>query len=203
MASVLGIERKFPDVIVAAFEARYGMAARGRLLDWEQVMVEYSAAPSSDKQAITNAFFNEIRWVSDQEHWGRRDYWATPMQMLGTNGGDCEDYSIAKYFTLTELAIPTDKLLITYVRAPRLKQTHMVLAFYPTPDADPLILDNLTGEIRLGSQRPDLIPVYSFNGDGLWKAVERGRGRRVGSAKGLNPWRRLLERMEDELERGG
>ena len=62
-----------------------------------------------------------LPWISDDEHWGKRDYWATPIEMLATNGGDCEDFSIAKYLTLTQLRVPSDKLRITYVRAPRLR----------------------------------------------------------------------------------
>ena len=197
--TVHGSEAKFAAAMVDAFGLRYGPGARRRLLDWESIMLEHRGQPSGDKRRAANDFFNAIPWISDDEHWGKRDYWATPMEMLGTDGGDCEDFSIGKYFTLAELRVPTAQLLITYVRAPKLKQTHMVLAFYPTPDADPLILDNLTGEILPGSQRADLIPVYSFNGTGLWKAVERGRGQRVGDANGLLAWRNVLGRMASEL----
>jgi hypothetical protein len=74
----------------------------------------------------------------------------------------------------------------------------MVLAYYPTPSADPLILDNDNQTIMRGSERTDLIPVYSFNGDGLWLAVQRSLGRRVRDASTLAQWRGLLERMEKE-----
>ena len=60
------------------------------------------------------------------------------------------------------------------VRAPKLRQTDMILADYLTPGADRLILDNLVGEIRLGSQRSDLVLDYSFNADGLGKPSSRG-----------------------------
>lgn len=39
----------------------------------------------------------------------------------------------------------------------------MVVAYYPAPDAEPLILDNLLTTILPASERPDLIPVFSFN----------------------------------------
>jgi len=68
---------------------------------------------------------------------------------LASNGADCEDFSIAKYFALKELGVPIQRLRITYVKAVRLNQAHMVLAYYPEPDAVPLILDNLEdGESR-------------------------------------------------------
>lgn len=183
---------------VEAFARRYGEPAKERLLDWQTLMSVNRTSAGGTKREVTNEFFNRIPWLDDAEHWGQADYWATPMEMIGTNGGDCEDYSIAKYFTLIEMDVPGAQLLITYVRAPALTQSHMVLAYYPTPDADPLILDNLIGEIRRGSERPDLIPVYSFNGDGLWVAVQRSLGRNVGDASRLAQWRDVLRRMEAE-----
>ena len=186
------------DEFLAVFSQRYGEAAKVRALGWQRLVLKYESDSDDMKRARTNEFFNRIPWLTDAEHWGKADYWATPMEMLGTNGGDCEDYSIAKYFTLIEMNIPGAKLLITYVRATTLKQSHMVLAYYSAPDSDPLILDNLVGEIRRGSERPDLIPVYSFNVDGLWVAVQRSLGRNVGDASLLAQWRDVLRRMESE-----
>lgn len=50
-------------------------------------------------------------------------------------------------------------------------QAHMVLAYHAQPHAEPVILDNLISELRPASRRPDLTPVFSFNGDGLWQGV--------------------------------
>lgn len=186
------------DETIRGFTTTYGREATRRLTDWQSVMRTNMGSPEDLKRKAANDYFNQIPWLTDDEHWGQADYWATPLEMIGTNGGDCEDYSISKYFTLLELEVPKEKLLITYVRAPALKQTHMVLAYYPTPDADPLILDNYNKTIMRGSERTDLIPVYSFNGDGLWLAVQRSLGRRVSDSSTLAQWRGLLERMEQE-----
>ena len=43
----------------------------------------------------------------------------------------------------------------------------MVLSYYPAPEAEPLLLDNLVAEILPASLRTDLRPVYSFNSEGL------------------------------------
>ena len=196
MPSSSGQIGNLDDAAIAVYANRYGEDARQRLFDWQSMMSRNGSETVQRKKEITNEFFNRIPWLSDSEHWGKADYWATPMEMLGSNGGDCEDYSIAKYFTLIGMEIPGSRLLISYVRAPALEQSHMVLAYYPTPDADPLILDNLVGEIRRGSERPDLIPVYSFNGNGLWVAVQRGLGKNVGDASRLAQWRDVLRRME-------
>lgn len=46
--------------------------------------------------------------------------------------------------------------------------------------------------------RTDLAPVYSFNGSGLWKSRERGRGDLLGKAVDLDLWANLLSRLPPE-----
>jgi len=186
-------------------ELRFGSAAKQRVSDWQTLIKSEQAAHDSEWDLIhtVNSFFNRIRFISDQKHWQREDYWATPIELLSTNGGDCEDFSIAKYFTLLEIGVPDERLRITYVKAIRLNQAHMVLAYYETPNSEPLILDNLTSRIKSASQRNDLLPVYSFNGSNLWMSKERGQGRRVaGGSQGINLWRDLNARMQQERNLG-
>jgi hypothetical protein len=71
-----------------------------------------------------------------------------------------------------------------------------VLTYYKTPNAEPVVLDNLREDILPASERDDLVPVYSFNGEGLWLSKERGRGRRVGSASRLSLWTDLASRLK-------
>ena len=142
-----------------------------------------------------NDFFNQIPYYNDIVHWGKEDYWATPVEALSSFGADCEDYSIAKYLSLKELGIPIERLRITYVRAKDLGESHMVLAYYPTPEAEPLILDNLTRELKPASQRPDLEPVYSFNDDDLW--LPSGAAKRGGASQ-VRLWRELKEKLARE-----
>lgn len=179
--------------------AGYEPGALDRLRAWQALIATYPNAPEVRQQGATNDFFNTIPWLSDEEVWGQSDYWASPVEMLGKNGGDCEDYSIGKFFTLKEMGVQEAKLLITYVRATTLNQAHMVLAFYPQPGAEPLILDNLDPVIRPASQRRDLVPVYSFNGTGLWRGIQQTRGTRAGSAKRLSGWRTMLRRLNSDL----
>jgi len=184
------------DALIEAVYREHGRRARNILMDWRALVARHRDADEMDKLRAVNRFFNRrIRFLSDQRHWGRRDYWATPVETMISRGGDCEDYAIAKYFTLRVLGVPDARLRITYVRARRLRQAHMVLAYYPQPGAEPLILDNLTRRIRPASRRRDLTPVYSFNGTHLWMAKARGAGRRVGSARRMNNWAGLLRRM--------
>ncbi|MBL8328317.1 MAG: transglutaminase-like cysteine peptidase [Rubrivivax sp.] len=124
-----------------------------------------------------NQFINRrVGFATDRAAWNAEDYWASPLETLGKGQGDCEDYAIAKYFALVAAGVPAGRLRLVYVRAilpaswglPPGPQAHMVLAYYPDLEAEPQILDNLMAEIRPASRRPDLTPVFSFNGEGLW-----------------------------------
>ena len=126
---------------------------------------------------------------------GKRRLLGTPIEMLSIGAGDCEDYSIAKYFTLKQLGVDEAKLRLTYVKAVEIGQAHMVLTYFEHRRAVPLVLDNLITEIKPATQRPDLIPVYSFNGTGLWLAKARGEGQRVGDSSRLSLWEDLEKRM--------
>lgn len=186
----------FDAATLRAVETRYGPSAAQRVRAWRDLIERDRGLPLAAKLEAVNDFFNQLEFVDDLTHWGRADYWATPVEFLATGGGDCEDFAIAKYFTLLELGVPESRLQITYVKAVRLNQAHMVLAYYATPAADPLVLDNLVGTIRPGSSRADLVPVYSFNGQGLWVSRARGLGKRVGGAERLSLWQDLMTRME-------
>lgn len=195
--AVIGIE--LSSRLLEFIAQEYGQDARSRLERWEQLQDLASKAPVERQLRLVNSFFNQVRFVNDIEHWDTEDYWATPVELLATNGGDCEDFSIAKYLTLRALDVPDDQLRITYVKAIELNQAHMVLAWYPTPNADPLILDNLINEIRPASKRHDLEPVYSFNGKGLWLQRLGNDAQRIGNADKLERWTDLNDRLIDSL----
>ncbi|WP_334018587.1 transglutaminase-like cysteine peptidase [Alteromonas sp. S015] len=179
-------------------EKKYGILAKKRVLAWSELINKNKKLTTDDQLYEVNNFFNEVPYYTDKEHWGKSDYWATPIEMLGTNGGDCEDYVIAKYFSLRALGIPDSKMRMMFVTALRQNQAHMVLAFYPEPNAIPLILDNINPRILPANKRPDLRPVYSFNGEGLYKAKAEGRGTKLGNSR-HKMWDDLTSRIEREF----
>lgn len=178
---------------------KYGESARQRTEQWRDLLQQQVTADYRKLQLV-NEFFNQVPYREDYEHWDRKDYWATPLEVLGTNAADCEDYAIAKYFSLRELGVSAEKLRITYVNALEINQAHMVLAYYQTPASIPLILDNLIPDIQKADERKDLKPVYSFNAEGLWLAANRGSGERIGNSGKINLWTELREKMQKELE---
>jgi predicted transglutaminase-like cysteine proteinase len=182
--------------LAAAYAQRFGAATPSRLDAWKRYAAQRKGAPLSEMELLAevNRTLNQIRFVDDAVHWRQADYWATPAESVGSNGADCEDFSIAKYFLLKELGVPIARLRMTYVKAVRLNQAHMVLAYYARPDAEPLVLDNLEDSVRPASQRADLIPVYSFNDEEVWIEA-RGRS---GSPRQIRNWGLLLERLDRE-----
>lgn len=176
-------------------EEQYGIAARKRLEAWQDMIVHDAGLPLPEKLNKVNVFFNKLEFVSDMKHWNREDYWATPVEFIASGGGDCEDFSVAKYVTLKAMGVPDRKLSLTYVRALGMDEAHMVMAYFEQMDAEPLILDNLIDDILPASERRDLLPIYSFNGSWLWVAKRSGRGELVGKGEALNRWKELQERM--------
>lgn len=179
-------------------EEHYGASARKRLLAWQDIMQSQDDDDLTKLKRI-NHFFNKIEFIDDYSHWKKDDYWATPIEFLASGGGDCEDFAIAKYFTLISLGIAEKQLTLTYVQALRLNMPHLVLTYYPDSDMEPLILDNLIETIEPSSQRTDLLPVYSFNTSGLWDAKIRGQGKKLGIGRQIRPWRELLIKMNQDL----
>ncbi|MDD2684805.1 MAG: transglutaminase-like cysteine peptidase [Gallionella sp.] len=171
--------------------------------NWQSTLNKSRSLPEPEKLIRLNEFFNRnIQSNDDQVIWGQSDYWATPMETLAKGSGDCEDFSIAKYFSLVHAGIPVEKLRLVYVKAriggPRsdITQAHMVLAYYATPDAEPLVLDSLITDIRPASRRIDLLPIFSFNSQGIWGTATSNNA--PASTSKLSRWQTLLSRAKAE-----
>jgi predicted transglutaminase-like cysteine proteinase len=170
--------------------------------DLQPLLASLQAAPQAEQLRRINDFFNRrILFQDDPEIWGRTDYWASPLETLAQGRGDCEDYAIAKYFSLLAVGMPSAQLRLVYVRAQLggpsgPTQAHMVLAWYVSPGAEPLILDNLISELRPASRRPDLDPVFSFNSEGLWQGA--GLQAAGDPLARLSRWREVLAKARAE-----
>jgi len=179
-------------------QEKYGQEARMRLVSWEDILQQYSGATDREKLQKINSFFNKkIVFVNDINLYGVKDYWATPVEFLSRGAGDCEDYAIAKYFSLKMMGVAEEKLRIAYVKALQYNIFHMVMLYYKNPGAEPLIIDSLIDSIKPASERRDLLPIFTFNGAGLWLAHDRGQGKLAGKTSRLTAWNDLLQRMAE------
>lgn len=182
---------------------QFGQATAGRIHFWTNLVTKYDNAETIEKLHAANQFFNvQIRFTTDQVAWGEEDFWATPLESLHKQQGDCEDFSLAKYISLLLMGINEEQLRLVYVQAqvgPDPKkdiQAHMVVAYYPSPGAEPLILDNLISEIRLASQRTDLVPVFSFDAKNMW--VQGQANSYANSQSRLSKWQDALSRIRNQ-----
>jgi len=181
-------------------QALYGPLGGGqqRIDDWQYLLASQKQIGESEQLNVVNRFFNkQLRYVEDIDLWHEVDYWETPIEALWKGAGDCEDYAIAKYFSLRHLGVASEKLRITYVKALTQNRAHMVLTYYSSPEAEPLVLDSLIDAIKPASQRKDLLPVYSFNAEGLWLPGTKGN-KKVGDTKRLSRWQDVLKKMQAE-----
>ncbi len=187
------------DLLRSQAQVRFGNPGLEAALAWLRLIDGTDASPIDEKLEKVNLFFNiRTQFRSDIQTWNQNEYWATPLETLARASGDCEDFAIAKYISLLALGVPQDQLRLIYVRAVlpgQAAQAHMVLGYYANPNAEPKILDNLNGQILPASQRGDLTPVFSFNGEGLWAG-----GIKAGSSPTarLSRWRNVLARIRQE-----
>ena len=98
------MEPDFPSLI-ANIEKDHGPVAASRIRYWATLIKQGKQLPATLQLYQTNRFFNDARFVTDQEIWHREDYWATPTEFLIKDAGDCEDFAMAKYFTLRLMGV--------------------------------------------------------------------------------------------------
>ncbi len=197
-----GIARAWDHDRMLAAAQKLGANASAGVRALQPVLLAAQPLDDLGKLVAVNDFFNRrIVFREDTEVWQQPDYWASPLETLYQGQGDCEDYAVAKYFSLLALGMPTTRLRMVYVLAQvggpgAAQMPHMVLAYYAVPSAEPMILDNLMGEVRSASRRSDLTPVFSFNSDGLWQGT--GGPSAGDPVARLSRWRGVLAKARTE-----
>jgi len=178
--------------LITKAEKKYNIFSKNRFVAVkEELLNDLKNESDIKKLNVVNTWVNYIKYKSDKKVYGVSDYWATLYEFVGKGMGDCEDYTIAKYYILKELGINPKRLKFTYViyRSRRGKNiSHMVLAYLkvarPKSKKDILILDNNNRLLLPASKRPDIVKVVKMiNGDTgakskKWKKLEAGMKRK-------------------------
>ncbi|WP_287634391.1 transglutaminase-like cysteine peptidase [Accumulibacter sp.] len=205
LAACWAIAGPDPTVLQQQLIGRFGPGRVGLLNDWLQLVASARALDDGRKLQLINDFFNRrVVFDDDSSIWRQTDYWATPLETIGRGRGDCEDFAIAKYFSLRLADVPVARMRLVYVKARlptasgRVEQAHMVLAYYSKPSAQPLVLDNLQTAIMPASKRPDLQPVFSFNSEGIFAGVSGAAAASPVGIGRLSRWQDLLQRAQAE-----
>ncbi len=156
------------------------------------------------KLSHINSFYNKILPVNDSTKYNVDDHWATPKEFLIQGRGDCEDYAIAKYFTLLEVGIPKEKLYFAIVKVKGETNYHMVLLYFENKNSMPLVLDNLSFKVVPFDIRKRLEPKVIFNEYGSFTLKNKKIYKKVrinwGKNKDDNKWEKLLNRVYSKNE---
>ena len=174
--------------LIKKAEKKYTVQAKNRFVAVRDKLIrDLKNASDMKKLNKVNSWVNYIKYRSDKKVYGVSDYWATMYEFIGKGMGDCEDYTIAKYYILKELGISPKRMKFTYViykNRRGKKISHMVLSYLKVPKpkkkSDILILDNNNRLILPASKRKDITKVVKMiNGDTgakskKWKKLEAG-----------------------------
>lgn len=148
-------------------------------------------------QAVDAAIDKAITYKNDDVVYQRGDYWATPMQTIANKSGDCDDFTILKYYTLRHLGVPADRMYAAAVGSEGGKLDHMTLLVNTSEEGvlksawgwaaqkftggekpvDFVILDNDSSELgKLVEQKDSRYKPYAaMNEKGFW-AVPNAKG---------------------------
>lgn len=170
----------FPVQELREIEIHSGTIAKNRSLNYQLILNELRSKQHDEQLKLVNFNLNQLIARSDIQTKKIRDYWATPKEFLITGRGDCEDYAIIKYYSLIKLGFNKDKLYLTMVKELFNGNDHMVLSYFPTPNAQPLILDNLSFKVLPLNQRTDLKATYFINNKGVF-SLEQNRLKKEGA----------------------
>lgn len=138
--------------------------------DWLAMLHRLEGASLWRQVGEVNRFVNRMAYKADIDNYGQRDYWATPLEFLARSG-DCEDYAIAKYWSLRRLGVAADALRLVVVRDVVRDLPHAVLAVHV--DGAVYILDNLSDAVREQSMVRQYVPYYSVNEVARWAYLPR------------------------------
>lgn len=136
---------------------------------WKDLKQKTEGKTLLQKLNLVNRFWNRWPYRTDPEVYGKKDYWAAPYEFLAKSG-DCEDYSIVKYYTLKELGVPVDDMRIAVVRETIRNIGHAILVVY---EGDKIyILDNLSDAVRPAERVRNYVPQFSVNEKHRWVHVK-------------------------------
>jgi predicted transglutaminase-like cysteine proteinase len=135
---------------------------------WQSMLRSEIDRPRLAQLQAVNQFFNQWQYRTDEQNYGQRDSWATPLEFL-RRSGDCEDYAIAKYVSLRQLGFGAEDLRLVVLHDVARDLPHAVLAVYLGGEI--YILDNLTTAVLPQEQVSHYMPYYSVNETTRWAHV--------------------------------
>lgn len=140
---------------------------------WRGMMQSARGASRAEQVALVNSFFNRLTYRPDIQQYGVAEHWAVPIEFLARGAGDCDDYAVAKFFSLRLLGFSNNELRVVSLldRAERVGHTVAVVIL----NGARLVLDNRTDQLFPESRYRQYQPVVSMNETGHWQHVPQAR----------------------------
>lgn len=135
------------------------------LNSWNAFLQSARHLPREKQLDAVNRWANAKPYVEDWANWGVPDYWETPAEFIA-RGGDCEDFAIAKYFSLVRLGFSPDDLRIVIVNDSNLQAFHAVLAVRQSGQT--WLLDNAVPAVVPMTIAVQYTPIYALNERSWW-----------------------------------
>lgn len=165
--------------------------------DYERFMNETRSKSLHVKLEMVNFYINAIVPKYDDLNYQQEDYWASRVEFLSRGGGDCEDYAIAKFYTLKDLGWDAKKMALCVVKENKERSWHMILLVTPT-SKEPLVLDNLSFKVLPLRERYDLHVKECMNEEGMMK-LENNAFSPNPSQRAPKSFKAMVERSKKEL----
>lgn len=141
----------------------------GKQQSWHEFVQRMRGVSRYEQMVQVHRWLNRYKYIEDIDLWGRSDYWATPGEFM-TMSGDCEDYSIAKYYTLKALGWNDADLRLVVLRDTVRNIAHAVLAV--NYNGENYILDNLATEPLQDKYLRQYTPYYAVNATSRWVFIK-------------------------------
>lgn len=132
---------------------------------WGEMMTEWRGLNRDEQMRLVNRWLNQRPYIEDRDNWGKSDFWVPPGVFLARSG-DCEDYAIAKYYTLKALGWDESNLRLVVLRDTVRGIAHAVLA--ARVNGTNYILDNLSTEPLPDTMIKQYSPYYAINATHRW-----------------------------------
>lgn len=135
------------------------------IVEWKAHLNTLKGMDRMSQLQDVNRYLNAHPYIQDIANWGLPDYWETPKQFLDRNG-DCEDYAIAKFYSMRALGMTDDVLRIVVLQDLNLRIPHAILVAYV--DGKPYVLDNQIPQVVSADIIHHYRPFYSINEKHWW-----------------------------------
>lgn len=136
------------------------------LKELQELTEQLKSQDDWEKIILINTFVNQIRYREDIQTYGINDYWAIPQEFFDNEMGDCEDYSLSKYYALKAAGIKIDNLQIAVVKDVNIGIYHAILIV--KHDGKNYVLDNRLDQVVAEEQLRHYKMIYTINEKNWW-----------------------------------